>query len=166
MPKEVQHTYLLKEIQYIFIKKSLSCFSHTACNVSNMSQVISVQELSGLIKSCISSAAILFRDLTFFNFAEEKITSLSVSEYLKTEGRQTLQRFNDSLKQQIGSLKKKQIGERKKTWFYKSEKYRVTSTASVNVRKSKARVWPVENTTFTETELPSASPRLSSLESF
>ncbi len=116
-----------------------------------------------------------------FIFTEETIPALRVSEYLKSDGRQTLEEFTKSLERQITLLKNKQIRERKKTWLYKAEKNRAQTTTSVpfDLRRSTARVSPVVNagfvgdepalneneSVFDENE-PSTSPRQSSLSSF
>ena len=109
--------------------------------------------------------------------------SFRVSEYLKCQGRQTLEDFTKSLQQQITLLKNKQIRERKNTWLYKAEKARGRNATSMpfELRRSTARVNPSVNPGFVgdtpalvkneqisgenESE-PSTSPRQSSLSSF
>ena len=112
----------------------------------------------------------------FFSIVtEEKIPSFRVSQYLKSDGRQTLEEFKESLQKDISKLKNKQIRERKKTWLYKAEKerrLRATSARLNDLRKSTARVSPEVNTAFVEEDSFShesdaeTSPRQSSLSSF
>ena len=112
----------------------------------------------------------------FFSIVtEEKIPSFRVSQYLKSDGRQTLEEFKESLQKEISKLKNKQIRERKKTWLYKAEKERRLSSASTrfnDLRKSTARVSPEVKTAFVEEDSvfresdAGTSPRQSSLSSF
>lgn len=118
----------------------------------------------------------LHKPFLFFSIVTaEKVPSFRVSHYLKSEGRQALEEFTESLQKEIAKLKNKQIRERKKTWLYKAERdrrLRSTSTAFIDLRKSTARVNPEVNTGFVQ-EDPAfledetgKSPRQSSLSSF
>ena len=116
-----------------------------------------------------------------FIFTEKRVPSFRVSEYLKSQGRQTLEDFTKSLERQITLLKNKQIKERKNTWLYKVEKPRGRNATSMpfELRRSTARVSPSVNSGFVgdsptlvkneevsgESEL-STSPRQSPLSSF
>ncbi|XP_028417432.1 uncharacterized protein LOC114541817 [Dendronephthya gigantea] len=99
---------------------------------------------------------------------EESIPSFRVAEYLRTEGRESLEDFAKSLEQQISALRDKQIRERKSTWLYKAERarlHRTGSPISFDLRRSRTRVNPKVNTAFDKDE-SGASPRQSSISSF
>ena len=116
-----------------------------------------------------------------FIFTEERVPSFRVSEYLKSQGRQTLEDFTKSLEREIKLLKSKQIRERKNTWLYKAEKVRGRNATSMpfELRRSTARVSPsvnsgfvgdsatlVKNEQISNESERSTSPRQSSLSSF
>lgn len=93
-------------------------------------------------------------------------------EYLKSSGRNELEDFVQTLREQISDLKKKHIRERKKTWLYKAKNAkRNTATGSnINIRRSAARVSPEVDegveTRDSEVSLSETSPRQSSLSVF
>ncbi|XP_028403037.1 uncharacterized protein LOC114525804 isoform X2 [Dendronephthya gigantea] len=99
---------------------------------------------------------------------EESIPSFRVAEYLRTDGRESLEDFAKSLEQQISALRDKQIRERKSTYLYKTEKARLHPTRSLisfDLRRSRTRVSPEVNTAFDKDE-SDTSPRQSSISSF
>ncbi|XP_028403041.1 uncharacterized protein LOC114525806 isoform X2 [Dendronephthya gigantea] len=99
---------------------------------------------------------------------EDSIPSFRVAEYLRTEGRESLEDFSKSLEQQISALRDKQIRERKSTWLYKAERARLHPTRSLisfDLRRSRTRVNPEVNTAFDKDE-SYTSPRQSSISSF